>query len=72
MTKKKLTIKDIQDKKHSGTKFGMVTVYDYQMATLVEESTCEMILVGDSLGMIIQGFEGTTHVNIEEIGRAHV
>jgi len=67
MTKKKLTIKEIQDKKHSGTKFGMVTVYDHQMASLVEESNCEMILVGDSLGMIVQGFEGTTHVNIEDM-----
>lgn len=67
MTKKKLTIKDIQDKKHGGTKFGMVTVYDYQMASLIEESTCEMILVGDSLGMIVQGYEGTTHVNIEDM-----
>lgn len=67
MAKKKLTIKDIQDKKHSGTKFGMVTVYDHQMASLVEESNCEMILVGDSLGMIVQGYEGTTHVNIEDM-----
>lgn len=67
MAKKKLTIKEIQDKKHSGTKFGMVTVYDHQMASLVEESNCEMILVGDSLGMIVQGYEGTTHVNIEDM-----
>lgn len=67
MAKKKLTIKDIQDKKHSGTKFGMVTVYDHQMASLVEESNCEMILVGDSLGMIVQGYEGTTHVDIEDM-----
>jgi 3-methyl-2-oxobutanoate hydroxymethyltransferase len=67
MTKKKLTIKEIMDKKHEGEKFGMVTVYDYQMATLVDESSCEMILVGDSLGMIVQGYEGTTHVNIEDM-----
>jgi 3-methyl-2-oxobutanoate hydroxymethyltransferase len=67
MTKKKLTIQEIMDKKHHGDKLGMVTVYDYQMATLVNESDCEMILVGDSLGMIVQGMEGTTHVNIEDM-----
>ena len=45
----------------------MVTVYDYQMAKIVDESDCEMILVGDSLGMIVQGLDGTTHVNIEDM-----
>lgn len=67
MAKKKLTIQDIMDKKTSGTKFGMVTVYDYQMASMVDESDCEMILVGDSLGMVVQGESGTTHVNIEDM-----
>jgi 3-methyl-2-oxobutanoate hydroxymethyltransferase len=68
MTKKKLTIQDIMDRKNSpDNKIGMVTVYDYQMAKLVDESDCEMILVGDSLGMIIQGMEGTTHVNFEDM-----
>lgn len=65
--KKKLTIKDIMDRKEGSNKFGMVTVYDHQMASLIDESACEMILVGDSLGMIVQGFEGTTHVNIEDM-----
>ncbi len=67
MAKKKLTIMDIIDKKNNGEKFGMVTVYDYQMARLVDESSCEMILVGDSLGMIFQGYAGTNHVNIEDM-----
>lgn len=67
MAKKKLTIQDIMDRKAGGNKFGMITVYDFQMASLVDESACEMILVGDSLGMIIQGFEGTAHVNMEDM-----
>lgn len=67
MAKKKLTIQDIMDMKSNGKKFGMVTVYDYQMASMVDESDCEMILVGDSLGMVVQGESGTTHVNIEDM-----
>lgn len=67
MAKKKLTIQDIMDMKSNGKKFGMVTVYDYQMASMVDESDCEMILVGDSLGMVVQGEAGTTHVNIEDM-----
>ncbi len=67
MLKKKLTIQEIMDKKNNGNKIAMVTVYDHQMASLVDESDCEMILVGDSLGMIVQGFEGTTHVNMEDM-----
>ncbi|MGD9567660.1 MAG: 3-methyl-2-oxobutanoate hydroxymethyltransferase [Sedimentibacter sp.] len=67
MAKKKLTIQDIIDMKTNGKKLGMVTVYDYQMASMVDESDCEMILVGDSLGMVIQGESGTTHVNIEDM-----
>lgn len=67
MAKKKLTIQEIMNRKFDGSKIGMITVYDYQMASLVEESNAEMILVGDSLGMIIQGMEGTTHVNIEDM-----
>ncbi|NLY66589.1 MAG: 3-methyl-2-oxobutanoate hydroxymethyltransferase [Tissierellia bacterium] len=67
MAKKKLTIQEILNRKNSKDKIGMVTVYDYQMAKLVDESDCEMILVGDSLGMIVQGLDGTTHVNIEDM-----
>lgn len=65
--KKKLTIQEIQDRKGTADKIGMITVYDYQFASLVDASTCEMILVGDSLGMIVQGGSGTTHVNIEDM-----
>ncbi|WFA08656.1 3-methyl-2-oxobutanoate hydroxymethyltransferase [Tissierella sp. Yu-01] len=67
MTKKKPTIQQLKDMKVNGEKFKMITVYDYQMASIVDKSDIELILVGDSLGMIIQGHEGTTPVNIEDI-----
>lgn len=67
MAKVKPTVQELKDMKKNGKKFRMITVYDYQMASLVDKSNIELILVGDSLGMIIQGHDGTTPVNIEDI-----
>lgn len=67
MAKVKPTVQQLKDMKKNGKKFRMITVYDYQMASIVDKSNIELILVGDSLGMIIQGHEGTTPVNIEDI-----
>ncbi|KUO50155.1 MAG: 3-methyl-2-oxobutanoate hydroxymethyltransferase [Desulfitibacter sp. BRH_c19] len=53
--------------KNLGKKFKMITVYDYPMASMVDQSKAELILVGDSLGMVIQGHEGTVPVNIEDV-----
>ena len=65
--KSKTTIPALADKKRRGEKVTMITVYDYPFARLVDRSQAEMILVGDSLGMVIQGLEGTTPVTLEEI-----
>lgn len=67
MGKKKITIPEIMERKRTKGKFAMITVYDYPMANLVDQSDIEMILVGDSLGMVIQGCEGTVHVTLEDI-----
>ena len=67
MLKNKLTISEIQAKKISKTKFTMVTVYDFPMASIVEKSSIDMILIGDSLGKIIQGFDNTMSVSLEDI-----
>jgi 3-methyl-2-oxobutanoate hydroxymethyltransferase len=45
----------------------MITIYDYPFARLVEKSDAEIILVGDSLGMVVQGLEHTNPVTLEEI-----
>jgi 3-methyl-2-oxobutanoate hydroxymethyltransferase len=45
----------------------MITVYDYPFARLVDHTTAELILVGDSLGMVIQGLEHTNPVTLDEI-----
>jgi 3-methyl-2-oxobutanoate hydroxymethyltransferase len=45
----------------------MITVYDYPFARLVDRSDAELILVGDSLGMVVQGLEHTNPVTVEQI-----
>jgi 3-methyl-2-oxobutanoate hydroxymethyltransferase len=64
---KKITIPSFRDRKKNGQRVTMITVYDHVFARLVEASEAEMILVGDSLGMVIQGLPLTNPVTIEEI-----
>jgi len=65
--KQKATIPSFPERKAAGQRVTMITVYDYPFARLVDRSSAEMILVGDSLGMVIQGLEQTNPVTLEEI-----
>ena len=65
--KKKTTIPSFRDIKARGDKLTMITVYDYPFARLVDRCDAELILVGDSLGMVIQGLEHTNPVTLEEM-----
>ena len=65
--KRKTTIPSFKDKKLKNEKVTMITVYDYPFARLVDKSMAELILVGDSLGMVIQGLEHTNPVTMDEI-----
>jgi 3-methyl-2-oxobutanoate hydroxymethyltransferase len=65
--KKKTPIPSIREKKARGEKLTMITVYDYPFARLVDRSRAELILVGDSLGMVIQGKELTNPVTLDEV-----
>ena len=64
--KKKITVPEIRETKTNGRKICLVTCYDYTSATLVEKSDVEMILIGDSLGMTMLGFDGTIGVQPED------
>lgn len=64
--KKKLTRFDLQDMKAKGQKAVWVTAYDYWTAKFAEEAGMDMILVGDSLGMCIYGYEGTIPVTMDQ------
>lgn len=67
MEKVKITIPQYRQFKEQGRKIKMVVAYDYPMATLIDRSDTDMILVGDSLGMVVLGLETTVPINMEEI-----
>lgn len=71
-TTSKLTVPEIRARK-GGPPLAMITAYDFTMARLLDEGGADMLLVGDSLGMVVQGHPNTLPVTVEEIcyhGRA--
>jgi len=79
---KKVTVPDLRARKN-GAKIAMVTAYDFTMARLADEAGVDMVLVGDSLGMVVQGLSTTLPVTLDEmvyhcravargLGRAHL
>ena len=62
----KLTARDIQARKR-GAKLTMLSLYDYPFARLAEKAGIDIILVGDTLGMVIQGHESTIPVRLDDI-----
>jgi len=67
MDRKKITPVDIQTMKSEGKKISMLTAYDYPMALLEDRAGIEIILVGDSLGMTVLGYENTIPVTMDEM-----
>ncbi len=67
MGEKKITIADLREKKLKGKKITMMTAYDYPTASLVEQAGINTILVGDSLGMVVLGYESTVPVTMEDM-----
>jgi 3-methyl-2-oxobutanoate hydroxymethyltransferase len=63
----RVTINQIKEMKQKGEKIVMLTSYDYSTAKLVEEAGVPIILVGDSLGMVVLGYESTIPVTIDEM-----
>lgn len=63
----RLTTLDIKEMKSKGEKISMVTAYDFPTAELVDESGVETILVGDSLGMVVLGYEDTLSVTLDDM-----
>jgi 3-methyl-2-oxobutanoate hydroxymethyltransferase len=63
----KVTISTIQEKKQRREPITCLTAYDYSSARLVDEAGLDMILVGDSLGMVMLGYDSTLPVTVEEM-----
>ncbi|MBN2984274.1 MULTISPECIES: 3-methyl-2-oxobutanoate hydroxymethyltransferase [Cohnella] len=65
--KQPLTLPRLRTMKREGTKVAMLTAYDYPSARLAEEAGVDMILVGDSLGNVVLGYETTVPVTLEDM-----
>jgi len=63
----RVTITEIKEMKQRKEKIPMLTAYDYVTAKMVDEAGVPLILVGDSLGMVILGYESTIPVTMEEM-----
>ena len=62
---KKKSILDIYKMKQNGEKISWITSYDAPIASFAEQAGMDMILVGDSMGMVVFGFEGTNPVTMD-------
>lgn len=63
----KITTVSLQQKKQKNQKITMLTCYDYSTAKLMNEAGIDVLLVGDSLGMVVLGYETTLPVTMEEM-----
>jgi 3-methyl-2-oxobutanoate hydroxymethyltransferase len=64
---KQKTILDIRRMKEEGEKIAVLTAYDYPFARLMDQAGIDMILVGDSVGTVVSGYDNTLPVTVEEI-----
>jgi 3-methyl-2-oxobutanoate hydroxymethyltransferase len=67
MSRKKVTIMDLQQAKKDGRKLVMLTAYDYPFGQIMDLAEADIVLVGDSLGMVVMGLDGTSQVTMDEM-----
>lgn len=64
---KKITVTDLKGRKHSDNKIACLTCYDYFSAKIIDDCNIDVVLIGDSLGMVFKGEENTLSVTVDEI-----
>ena len=64
---RRITVADIAKMRAEGSRIAMLTAYDYPTARIVDEAGIPLILVGDSLGMVMLGYEETVRVTMDEM-----
>src|SRR3712207_6313540 len=62
-----MSIPELRRMKNRGEKISMLTAYDYPTARLLDEAGVDVLLVGDSLGMVVLGYDSTMYVTLEEM-----
>ena len=62
-----VTVTQIKEMKQKGDKIAMLTAYDYATAKIIDQAGIPLILVGDSLGMVVLGYESTIPVTVDEM-----
>ena len=67
MERKKFTLEDFKARKKASRKITMLTAYDYPVAKLVDTAGIDAVLVGDSLGMVVLGYDSTLPVTMEDM-----
>jgi 3-methyl-2-oxobutanoate hydroxymethyltransferase len=67
MERKKVTVPDLARMKAAGERITMVTAYDHAFARLLDQAGVDVLLVGDSLGMVVQGLDTTLPVTLDEM-----
>jgi 3-methyl-2-oxobutanoate hydroxymethyltransferase len=67
MANPKTTVLDVKKAKEDGRKLVMMTAYDYPFGLLADEAGVDIVLVGDSLGMVVMGLDGTVAVTMEHM-----
>lgn len=64
---KKINVRSLHDKKQAGEKIVCLTAYDASFARVLDQADVDVVLVGDSLGMVVQGHETTLPVTVEDM-----
>jgi 3-methyl-2-oxobutanoate hydroxymethyltransferase len=67
MSNTKVSVLDVKQAKEQGRKLTMLTAYDYPLGLMAAESGVDIVLVGDSLGMVVMGLNGTVEVTMEDM-----
>ena len=65
--KRRVSIPELKGMKDRGEKISMLTVYDYPTARLLDGAGVDVLLVGDTLGMVVLGYDSTVYVTLEEM-----
>ena len=68
-TPHRITVTDLQSMRDKGKRITMLTAYDYSTARIADEAGIPILLVGDSLGMVVLGYESTLPVTVEDMIR---